>query len=133
MKTLKGIVFLMAFMSFVVSQGFSQTAPVATAQKNTAATTKSTPGKFVDNNKDGVCDNHQAKMNTGKCANFVDKNGDGKCDDCKGSCQGKGKANCCGTSAKNCAGQGKGNCAASGCSGKHKNGCGQKDAPAPGK
>jgi hypothetical protein len=123
MKTLKGMAVLMAIMAFITVQGFSQSAPVEAQQKNTQAKACAAPGKFVDNNKDGVCDNHQAKMTTGKCANFVDKDGDGICDNRKASCQGKGNSKCCGTGCQGHQGQGKGNCAAGGCGNQHRHGC----------
>src|ERR1039457_4269 len=86
MKTLKGITVIVLLMSFMAFQGFSQNAstPVGTTNTGNSQTmTKTMRGNFVDNNKDGVCDNHQAKMVNGKCANWIDKNGDGICDNCK--------------------------------------------------
>lgn len=53
-------------------------------------------GKFVDADKNGVCDNWQSRGKDGKGANFTDANGDGVCDhnpDGKAGCQ--GKEGCC--------------------------------------
>jgi hypothetical protein len=58
--------------------------------------TQATPGKFVDKNNNGICDNRETKMKTGKCANFVDKNGDGICDNKGTNCKRGGYGNCCG-------------------------------------
>lgn len=82
--------------------------------------------KFVDKDKDGVCDTCGIKK-----GRFVDKNKDGKCDDCKNT-----KKNChfvddnrdgvCDNKeTKNC-GQGKGN-AGKGCGrGNSGKGCGRR-------
>ena len=53
---------------------------------------------FVDENKDGICDNYAKNHATGKGKNFVDENKDGVCDHraqnqpkgCQGTGQGKG-------------------------------------------
>ena len=123
----------MAFMSFIISQVYSQNAPANKTQKDAKASqtmNSPAPGKFVDNNKDGICDNHQAKMKNGngKCTNFVDKNGDGICDN-KATCQGKGNPNGCGMGCGQ-KGQGKGNCGGGGCGQQHRNGCGHQVTPA---
>jgi hypothetical protein len=131
MKTLKRITLAMAIMSLIISQAYSQKVPDNKTQKD--ARTSQTmnapaPGKFVDNNKDGICDNHQAKMSTGKCSNPVAKNGNGNCNQ-KAVCQGKGNSGGCGMGC-GMKGQGKGNCGGGGCGQQHRNGCGPKDAPA---
>ncbi len=120
----------MAFMSLIISQVYSQNAQENKTQKDagTSQTMNSpAPGKFVDNNHDGVCDNHQAKMKNGKCSNFVDKNGDGICDK-KAACQGKCNPNGCGMGCSQ-KGQGQGNCGGGGCGHQHKNGCGHQGTP----
>ena len=38
------------------------------------------PGKFVDKDNNGICDNFETRSGKGKGVNFVDKNGDGICD-----------------------------------------------------
>jgi hypothetical protein len=130
MKTVKRISVLLAIMSFIAVQGFSQNASTAVgtaAATNSQTTVKSTPGTPVDNNKDGVCDKHQAKMINGKCANWVDKNGDGVCDNCKSDCKGKG--NCKGDG-KGCQ-KGQGNCCKGGNGCQMKNGSGNQKLPDP--
>jgi len=123
MKTVTRITILMAFMSFVALQGFSQNTSSATTQKdlrNSVTTTKPTPGKFIDKNKDGVCDNYQAKMKTGRGANFADKNGDGVCDNKQNASQMKRNPNCCGMGFQHRNGQGKENCCGNGYGNQHR-------------
>ena len=122
----------MTILTFIAFQGFSQNAPgsgKAIDQKNSSNTTVTTPGKFVDNNNDGICDNHQAKMNGLKGCNFIDKNGDGICDN-NPDCKGKGNGNCCGTNCKK-QGQGKGNCYGSGCGNRYRHGQGNQNNTSP--
>jgi hypothetical protein len=118
MKTLKRITVLMAIMSFIAFQGFSQNVSTNTQKnsQNTQTAANAVPGKFVDNNKDGVCDNYQTRMKNGRGANYVDKNGDGVCDNFKAGGQGKGKGNpnCCGMGYQHRHGKGNGNCCGSG-------------------
>ncbi len=97
----------------------------ATPVKSTGKTVTTTQGKFTDENKNGVCDNHEAKAAGAPGKNFVDKNGDGKCDNCgstgtckggQGNCGGKGAGAGCGKgNGAGCGnGGGKGNCCAAG-------------------
>ena len=133
MKTLKRITVLMAIMSFITFQGFSQNTSTTKAQKDSPTTQTATnpiPGKFVDNNKDGVCDNHQAKMKNGKCTNFVDKNGDGICDNRQNAGQGKGNCTGCGMGCQQRSGQGNGNGCGNGCGNQHRHGRGNQNTPA---
>ena len=87
---------------------------------NTEQTTV-TPGQFVDKNNNGICDNRENKLKTGKGANFVDKNGDGVCDNKGTNCKrgGKGNGNCCrkgnGNGFQHRNGCGKGNSNGNGC------------------
>jgi len=85
LRTVAGLFFIMMLFSFAA---LSQT-----SQNGTTDQTKTSccpNGKnFVDNNKDGVCDNYQ---NNVKGCTFVDKNNDGKCDNCKNA---KTGCNCC--------------------------------------
>jgi|GEM_PF-338561 len=132
MKTFKRITVLMAIMSFIAFQGFSQNATTTNSQKNSqkAPTATSTiPGKFIDNNKDGVCDNYQTRMKNGRGANFVDKNGDGICDNRQNAGQGKGNPNDCGMGYQHRNGQGKGNCCSNGCGNQHRHGRGNQNTP----
>ena len=115
----------MAMIIFVAFQGISQSAPVSPIDKNQKATQKmqtNAPGNFVDNNKDGVCDNYQERMKNGHGANFVDKNGDGVCDNRQGAGQGKGNPNGYGMGYQHRHGQGKGNCCGSGCGNQNRHG-----------
>jgi hypothetical protein len=89
-----------------------------TQEKTDNATVKSeqikaNPGQFADKNNNGVCDNRETKIKTGKAANFVDKNGDGVCDNKGTNCRKGGKGN------GNCFGKGNGN------GFQHRHGCGQ--------
>jgi hypothetical protein len=132
MKTLKKITVLLAILSFFAYQGFSQNTSTANTPKDSQATQSATspaPGKFVDANKDGVCDNHQAKMKSGKCTNFADKNGDGICDNRQNAGQGKGNCNGCGMGCKQKQGQGNGNGCGNGCGNQHRHGCGNQNTP----
>jgi hypothetical protein len=134
MKTLKRITVLMVIMSFIVYQGFSQNVSTTNTQKNLQnqqTTTKVVPGKFVDNNKDGVCDNHQARMKNGPGANFVDKNGDGICDNRLNAGQGKGNPNCGGMGYQHRHGQGKGNCCGGGNGYQNRYSQGNQNSSAP--
>ena len=92
--------------------------PDKSATAQTSQTAAPGQGKFVDNNKDGVCDNHQNMAKAGKCSQFTDKNGDGKCDNCQGNgnC---GKGNCA-KATGNCCGNGPGK----GMGMQHRNGQG---------
>lgn len=116
--TLKSILTLSLLLVFAI-YGYSQNAATAPA-KETKTTSTTTCGKFTDNNKDGICDNHQNKEN---CKGNSSCCGKGM-QHCKETCQGKG--NCKGE-AKGCGqacsqGKGKGNCNGHG----HGNGCAGK-------
>jgi hypothetical protein len=131
MKTVKRITVLMTILSFIAFQGFSQNESTTNKQKNSQGsqiTDKKTPGKFVDNNKDGVCDNYQARIKNGHGANFVDKNGDGICDNRQNAGQGRGNPNGCGMGYQHRHGQGKGNCCGGGNGYQHKHGQGNQNA-----
>ena len=120
MKTVKRITLLLAVIFFASYQGLSQN---KTAVQNDAQTTaKVTRGNFVDNNKDGVCDNYQARVNSGRGANFVDKNGDGVCDNRGNFGKGKGNPNGCGKGYQHRNGQGRGNCCGRGNGHQHRHG-----------
>ena len=122
MRSLSGILFVTAILVFFTSQGFSQSSSLSDIQKK-EVTTGVIPGKFVDNNKNGVCDNFEARNTEGKCANFVDKDSDGKCDNRQNAAPCKGKGNCCGKGKGNICTQGKGNCSC--CGQGNSNGCGK--------
>ena len=134
MQTLKRITVFMAIMSFIAFQCFSQNGPAASKQKDSQksqTTMNSIPGIFVDNNKDGVCDNNQARMKKGHGMNFVDKNGDGICDNRQNSGQGKGNPNGCGMGYQHRHGQNHGNCCRGGNGYQHRHGCRNQNSPVP--
>ena len=126
MKRLSGIILMAAFMLFVIGQASAQNATTPSADKQE---TKQNCGKFVDNNKDGVCDNYAAKNNDGKGANYVDANGDGICDHRADGTACKGNGNCCKQNCQNmqnCC-KGPNNCGqAKGAGMKHRHGCGNQ-------
>lgn len=123
MKTASRILLTFSILVFFTGMTFSQVASTTTPAKTSTKSATAAPGKFVDTNKNGICDNHEGKLTGAQGKNFVDKNGDGKCDNC--GTAGKG-ANCgtagkckeaanCGPKGQGCGtacgkGQGKGNC-----------------------
>jgi len=130
MKTFSKIIlsagmFLM-FTGVTAAQKTDNSTPAATPQKDQSVS--QTHAGFVDNNKNGICDNWEAKNNTAKgstaTVNCPKSQGQGKCqnnaDCCKQVC--KEKKECC---QRNCQGNtdcckyGKGN--GSGC--QHRHGC----------
>jgi hypothetical protein len=98
MKKLSGLILTALFMAFFAGQALAQTATTTKDDQPVKEATSATQncGKFVDNDKNGVCDNYEKGGKDGKGANFVDANGDGVCDhnpDCMGKCN--GQAGCC--------------------------------------
>jgi hypothetical protein len=117
MKKIKGIMLMMALTAIFTGQLMAQaaTGDEQTAKQSTTQTV--TAGKFVDNNNNGVCDNHETmKGKAGKGSNFTDANGDGVCDRQADANCGKGKQ-CCGK------GQGQGNGCVKGSGQQQRNGC----------
>jgi len=94
MKTVSRIFLTLAMVMFFAGMGMSQVASTATPEKKTTKSAVNAPGKFVDANKNGVCDNQETKGNISHGKNFADKNGDGVCDN-HGK-NGKGNGNFCG-------------------------------------
>jgi hypothetical protein len=122
MKRNLKVLFVSTLIAFSFSQGFAQDTQNGTAAATLAGTFVQC--KFVDNNNNGICDNHELKGSANKCASFTDKDGNGICDNCpKNSNAGK-NANCRGNQyGKNCA-QGQGNCCGRGpCAGKGQGKC----------
>jgi hypothetical protein len=124
MKRLSEIILTVAFATFMIGQvsGQDNTTPAAgnDAAKQTTVV-KQECGKFVDANKDGICDNAGTQCKNAKGANFVDANGDGKCDNYASGSGGQGKGNCgsgnCQKGQQNCPGHSKESC------GQQKQGC----------
>jgi len=127
MKKLTVFILTTALAVMFASQTMAQDAGKQNADTEKAAQTQ-TYGKFVDNNKDGVCDNFQARGQEGRGARFVDANGDGVCDHrADGTC-GKCGTGCCKGRQGNC-GKGMGHQHRHGCGGP----CGEQKAPDPDK
>jgi len=128
MKRLSGIILAVAFTTFFAMQGFTQNDAATQKQTDLSKTGQQKSaqgGNFVDKNKNGVCDNFEARGNSGHGRNFVDKNGDGKCDNCQSDCKGKGNGKCCGKGVGNCqnhSGKGQG-CCGKGYGYQHRHGC----------
>ncbi len=126
MKTASRIFLTLGLVLFLAGATFSQAASIASTAKSDTKQTTAAPGKFVDTNKNGVCDNHEAKGGGTQGKNFKDKNGDGKCDNggSNGKCtgtgcgKGQGKGNCCGQGQGNGNGCGQGHQPKNGCSGQ---------------
>lgn len=121
----------MAMILFVAVQAISQSAPTLPIDKNQKDKQKmqtNVSGKFVDSNKDGVCDNYQARMKNGQGASFVDKNGDGICDNQENAGQEKPKG--CGMGHQHRHGQADGNCSKKGNGYQQRNRCRNQTIPA---
>lgn len=110
MKPIQKIAVLSALLMFLSYQGYSQNSTASSKEGKTAQAEKMTAGKFVDNDKDGVCDNYQARNKSGRGQNFIDKNGDGVCDNKPNAGNGRGNRNGCGYGNQHRHGQGHGNC-----------------------
>lgn len=81
MKNFGKLLLMAAIMMLIALKGQSQTNTAPTKDqdvKQTSATTA--PGNFVDKDKNGVCDNFEARSANGQGRNYVDKDGDGICD-----------------------------------------------------
>jgi hypothetical protein len=130
MKTNLKVLFVSTFMVFTFSHGFAQDTQNSTAAATPTET--SVQCKFVDNNRNGICDNHELKGSASQCTNFTDKDGNGICDNCPKNSSSGQNANCHGNqNGKNCI-QGQGNCCGRGpCAGKGQEKCctNQKSAP----
>lgn len=124
MKTTLKALFVAALMGFTFNQGFTQASQNGTASSPASASATIVPCKFVDNNNNGICDNHELKGSANKCANFADKDGNGICDNCPKNSNNGQNANCRGNQyGKNCS-QGQGNCCGRGpCAGKGQGKC----------
>jgi len=116
------MIIAIAFLTGTTNAQTTQS-PDKTSKDQTTQTDQRTPGNFVDENGDGVCDNYQNGGKQGKCANFVDENGDGVCDNCKGKGS-LGKGNCCkkGIQKGKCTGMNSGNCCGKGMGQQHRHG-----------
>ena len=107
----KVVLLFVAVVGFVAISNNVSAQTKTTTEKATVKTEQAVtaPSNFVDKDKNGICDKHEAKA----------KNGKAHCDkkDGKANCDGKGKANCEGKCEGKKCGHEKGN--AKGC-GNHK-------------
>lgn len=124
MKRLSKIFLTVVFAAFMIGQVSAQVSAgeaAGTDQAKQVTVANNNCGKFVDANKDGICDNAGTQCKNAKGSNFVDANGDGKCDNnANGTgCQGKGTCSCgnCQKGQQNGPGHEKGSC------GQQKQGC----------
>ncbi|MEI7500954.1 MAG: hypothetical protein WCK84_10960 [Bacteroidota bacterium] len=108
MKTISKTLVTAFFITFIASTIYAQNNANVKDSTTPSLTTTTTRGKFVDNNKDGVCDNFEARGQSGRDANFVDKNGDGVCDNRGTMGKGNGRGNGSGQGYHHRHGQGKG-------------------------
>ena len=76
-KVLLAAAIMMILTLQLKAQSSEASANQAGKQQNSVNTN---PGKFVDKDNNGVCDNFESRSGKGKGAGFVDKNGDGICD-----------------------------------------------------
>ena len=81
MKTYLKALFVLILTVFFFNQGYRPN-HCKRARPTKSAVTAQSSGKFVDNDNNGICDNHELKGKDRKCANFVDKDGNGICDNC---------------------------------------------------
>ena len=132
MRTASRILMTIALLVFFSGMSFSQVAPTTKSAKPEAKTVAA-PGKFIDTNSNGVCDNHEGKNAGAQGKNFVDKNNDGKCDNCGTSGNCKGAGNGCGKGQGCGNGYGKGQGCGTGCGNghQHRNGCGNQGTLSP--
>lgn len=123
MKTLSGLILSVAISVLLIGQVSAQNVTSASTDDQTAKQTNSTTqncGKFVDNNKDGVCDIKETRCVNNKGANFVDNNKDGICDNHADGNTCKGNGNCCKQNS-----QKNQNCS-KGTGAQHRQGCGNQ-------
>lgn len=110
MKKIKLAAGIFIMLMITSSMVFSQTNQPVNNQNQEKTTQLNAGQNFVDQNKDGVCDNRQNKQVQGR--NFVDKNNDGICDNNsngKPNCKnGRGNQNNCKVKNNNCSGNGNG-------------------------
>jgi hypothetical protein len=76
-KVLLAAAIMMSVTLQLKAQSSDASANQASKQQNSVNTN---PGKFVDKDNNGICDNFETRSGKGKGVNFVDKNGDGICD-----------------------------------------------------
>lgn len=127
MKATLKVMFVLSVITIMATQAYAQDKSATSGNESSKATSVKSGCNFVDNNKNGTCDNWEARHQGVKGRNYTDKNGDGICDNRQttsggkgqGYCFGAGKGNCCknGNGSGNCCGAGKGN--GMGCQHRH--------------
>lgn len=75
-------IFVMVAMGLFIGLSVAQAQIVNDEKEKTQSTIEPTKGKYVDANKNGVCDNYENRNYNvkGKGSGFVDANKDGVCD-----------------------------------------------------
>lgn len=112
MKAALKLLSVLTFLVFIAPTVFAQSkAPVNASTSNTS-TEANSPGKFVDQNKNGVCDNFESLNKVERGRNFIDKNSDGICDNQSQTVRGNKRGRGCGQGFQHRRGNGspKGNC-----------------------
>ncbi|MEI6433631.1 MAG: hypothetical protein WCP32_02220 [Bacteroidota bacterium] len=128
MKTVSRIILTLAMAMLIAGMGMSQVASNTTPKKATKSTVEA-PGKFVDANKNGICDKHESKGACSQGTSCKGKTGEGSCDHNSKNCKDKGTS--CGSGTGNGACCGKGQQSGNGC-GKGASGCSNRTTtPAP--
>ncbi len=98
MKNFTKIILTAALAAFFTGQVLAQAETSAASDNQTAKQTTTqvpAPGKFIDNNNDGICDNRETMQVKGtKGRNFVDVNNDGICDHRGEGNRGNGNPDC---------------------------------------
>jgi len=98
MKNFTKIILTAALAALFTGQVSAQAETPAASDNQSAKQTTTqvqNPGKFIDNNNDGICDNREAMQVKGtKSRNFVDANNDGICDHRGEGNRGNGNPDC---------------------------------------
>ena len=130
MKTVSRMFLTLAMVMFFAGMGMSQIASTTTPEKKDTKASVATQGKFVDANKNGICDNHESKGNCANAGSCKGKNSTGECNHSGKNCKAEGKGCGQGTGSGNCCG--KGPQTGSGCGHGQQHGCsGQNKSTAP--
>jgi hypothetical protein len=102
MKTASKILVTVAIVTFATANLAAQETSTAASKPSGVETSKTTstpaavPGKFIDANKNGVCDNAESRSQAGRGVRYADKNGDGVCDNRGTVSRGQGRGQGCG-------------------------------------
>lgn len=107
MKTILKSLIVTGVIFFAAGSLHAQTATAAGDKQSVQAPETAAPGKFVDKNNNGICDNREARQ-AGQGRNYVDRNGDGICDNRTADNPGNGKGYGCGNGYRHGWGQGNG-------------------------